>query len=297
MRKDNNCFVPSERSIEVTASVLSGGKVGKVSFVDCTEEEGEVIASCDFSFGDVYYVASPLSAPTYDGIVANAEAALDYADKAKLQLPSHSTAYAPHAYLYKYEENYREEALEYGMMILKNCKGIVVCGDVITKGMAAEIAAAEKLGLPIYRLKHPQEGLSSMLLLKQLTNMPILHILSDGCRIPEGVSQYRVFSLSPLNDRNVYKMDGLVVQNCFKDIGEVKSYLAERNAKMTKKDSGMYRVEGKDGDGWMFIRNLIISTNALSCRSCENAGLETMGRVAACNCCEDFDYYEPRTVQ
>jgi hypothetical protein len=30
------------------------------------------------------------------------------------------------------------------------------------------------------------------------------------------------------------------------------------------------------------------------CDSCDNAGWETMGKVAACNCCESYAFYKPR---
>jgi len=29
------------------------------------------------------------------------------------------------------------------------------------------------------------------------------------------------------------------------------------------------------------------------CKTCDNAGLETMSKVAACNCCEDYEFYIP----
>lgn len=34
-------------------------------------------------------------------------------------------------------------------------------------------------------------------------------------------------------------------------------------------------------------------TEAPSCKTCGNAGWETMGRVAACNCCENHKFYTP----
>ena len=30
------------------------------------------------------------------------------------------------------------------------------------------------------------------------------------------------------------------------------------------------------------------------CVTCNNAGWETMDKVAACNCCENFEFYTPR---
>lgn len=29
------------------------------------------------------------------------------------------------------------------------------------------------------------------------------------------------------------------------------------------------------------------------CETCNNRGMETMDRVAACNCCDDYEYYSP----
>lgn len=31
-----------------------------------------------------------------------------------------------------------------------------------------------------------------------------------------------------------------------------------------------------------------------SCDSCDNRGWETIGKVAACNCCEEYEYYTPK---
>jgi len=138
---------PAGLDIQVRKITDIDGRVLCVELVEETEEKIEVVASCDFSRGDVHYLASPLSAPTYEGIYRNAEQACGFmASFAKRGL----NTYAPHGFAYMYEENYREKGLEFGLTILENCVGIVVCGLVISKGMKAEIEAAKKLGLLIF---------------------------------------------------------------------------------------------------------------------------------------------------
>ena len=36
-----------------------------------------------------------------------------------------------------------------GIELLKFCDELMVCGDIISEGMAAEIAEAERLGIPV----------------------------------------------------------------------------------------------------------------------------------------------------
>lgn len=63
---------------------------------------------------------------------------------------------APHSFLPNYLDDHipqeRQIALEFGLSILKICKAMVVCGDVISSGMAGEIRRAMALGITVYQL-------------------------------------------------------------------------------------------------------------------------------------------------
>ena len=47
----------------------------------------------------------------------------------------------------------RESGLRMGLELLKLCDEVYVYGDVISEGMAAEIALAEEMGLPIFYME------------------------------------------------------------------------------------------------------------------------------------------------
>ena len=99
------------------------------------------------------YVASPLSAPTQDGIVENMKRAKLYADE--IAEIAGCRTIAPHSFLPLYfDDNIPEErevCLNFGLDVLNLCSGIVICGSRITEGMAAEIASALSRGLPVYQ--------------------------------------------------------------------------------------------------------------------------------------------------
>lgn len=100
---------------------------------------------------ELVYVCSPLSADTAEGIRLNML-------KAKEQMEVISEVYncraiAPHAFLPEYLDDHnpkeRELGIKFGLDLLKLCKLLVVCGDVISDGMKREIEVAKTLGIDI----------------------------------------------------------------------------------------------------------------------------------------------------
>ena len=103
---------------------------------------------------DLVYICSPLSAPTKAMIKRNMYKAGIYARS----VTSHwgCRAIAPHSFLPEYLNDTipqeREIALEFGLSVLKICKALVICGDVISEGMKGEIKKARELGIPVYQM-------------------------------------------------------------------------------------------------------------------------------------------------
>ena len=251
------CFIsePAGAVLEVIENYHSDGRIAGVHLVKRTPSGHNGVASCNFDSGDVYYIASPLSAPTKEGILTNAENALEYARFAGELFADGSTGYAPHASTYKYEENYRAAGLEYGKAILKHCKGIVVCGNVISAGMNAELDMADDLKLPMYKLADIET-------LRKASFRSVPHKREPG--------SYRALVLNqPVHDK------AIVTQGHFFGVDDVKNYIVERNAKIMEEaerkpkihfgkapelDVGVFRVERKDGEKWVFVQNIIISS-------------------------------------
>ncbi|MCH1952380.1 hypothetical protein MCJ35_24535 [Enterocloster sp. OA13] len=102
-----------------------------------------------------YYICSPLYAPTHDGIRKNMLMARYYMKRISGEYGCR--AVAPHAYLPELLDDTiqreRELGIAFGMVLLGWCDGVIICGDIISSGMAAEIKEAEKLNLPLYHLK------------------------------------------------------------------------------------------------------------------------------------------------
>ena len=105
---------------------------------------------------DLYYVCSPLGAPTKEEIRANMLKARKYMEWVSKRY--NCRAIAPHAILPEYLDDHnpeeRELGLKFGMDLLTICKKLVVCGNSISSGMCAEIALAKKLGIEII---YPEE--------------------------------------------------------------------------------------------------------------------------------------------
>ncbi len=103
---------------------------------------------------DLIYICSPLSAPTKAMIKRNMYKAGIYAQS----IATHwgCRAIAPHSFLPEYLDDTipqeREIALEFGLSVLKICKALVICGDVISEGMKGEIKKARELGIPVYQM-------------------------------------------------------------------------------------------------------------------------------------------------
>ena len=97
------------------------------------------------------YICSPLSAPTRAEMLTNAAKANAYMAMAEQEFGCR--AVAPHAYLpYLLDDRVPEEralALEFGQKLLALCSQMVVYGSRISEGMKAEIAAAERRGIPV----------------------------------------------------------------------------------------------------------------------------------------------------
>ena len=100
---------------------------------------------------ELVYICSPLRADTAEEMRLNIL-------KAREQMEVVSEIYncraiAPHAILPDYldDNNPEERALgiKFGLDLLKLCKLVVVCGDVISEGMRREIEVAKELGIDI----------------------------------------------------------------------------------------------------------------------------------------------------
>ena len=100
---------------------------------------------------DLVYICSPLSAPTEEGIRENMYKARMYMEQMSALLGCRTIA--PHAFLPEYlDDNIPEErriGLQFGLSLLEICKGIVICGNIISNGMKAEIERAKELDMPI----------------------------------------------------------------------------------------------------------------------------------------------------
>lgn len=97
------------------------------------------------------YVCSPLSASSEKGIKENMRKAKNYAKKISVML--NTRAIAPHSFLPNFlQDNIPEErelALQFGLDLLKISDAIVVCGNRVSSGMAAEIELARYLEIPV----------------------------------------------------------------------------------------------------------------------------------------------------
>ena len=100
---------------------------------------------------ELVYICSPLRADTAEGVRLNML-------KAREQMEVVSKIYncraiAPHAILPEYLDDHNPEeralGLKFGLDLLKICKLMVVCGDVISDGMRREIEVAKGLGIDI----------------------------------------------------------------------------------------------------------------------------------------------------
>lgn len=104
---------------------------------------------------ELVYICSPLGASTQEEIRKNMDKARKYMKIVSEKLDCR--ALAPHAILPEYlDERVPEErqlGLKFGLDLLRICKKIVICGDVISKGMSEEIRLAERLGIEILHLK------------------------------------------------------------------------------------------------------------------------------------------------
>ena len=101
---------------------------------------------------NLVYICSPLNAPTQEGIETNMKKAAGYCRK--LEKLMGWRCIAPHAFLPAYLDDNnpaeREVGLKFGIEILKISSAIVVCGNVVSRGMAAEIEIAAEEGIPTF---------------------------------------------------------------------------------------------------------------------------------------------------
>ena len=116
---------------------------------------------------DLVYICSPLSAPKRSDMKHNMIQAGVYARMVSAYWECR--AIAPHSFLPDYLDDTiqqeREAALEFGLSVLKLCKALVICGNVISNGMQGEIRRARELGIPIYRMV--ETGISGFILVEE----------------------------------------------------------------------------------------------------------------------------------
>lgn len=100
---------------------------------------------------DLVYICSPLSASTPEGIIRNMNIARLYMKE--MSEKYNCRAVAPHAILPVFlDDNIPEEralGLKFGLDLLRICKKVIVCGNIISNGMKKEIELAEKLGTEV----------------------------------------------------------------------------------------------------------------------------------------------------
>ena len=102
---------------------------------------------------NLIYVCSPLNAPTQEGIESNMKKAAHYCEVLEKMIPG-SRCIAPHSFIPAYLNDNnpaeREIGLQFGISVLKISSAIIVCGNVVSRGMAAEIELAAEEGIPAY---------------------------------------------------------------------------------------------------------------------------------------------------
>jgi len=113
------------------------------AIVAITREEK---AAVRYSTFPLVYVCSPYR----DDTQSNAERAKGYC---RFVINQNAVPFAPHLlypqFLDDSDRDERDIGLRCGTAILKRCDQLWVFGDRVSKGMAGEIAAAKKRGLPI----------------------------------------------------------------------------------------------------------------------------------------------------
>ena len=96
------------------------------------------------------YVCSPFSAPTPEGILENIENAKTYCRRVVEQ---GRQPMAPHLLYPRFMNDndpaQRELGLDFAKTLLRFCDEIWVFGDMISRGMCAELELADYLGIPI----------------------------------------------------------------------------------------------------------------------------------------------------
>ncbi len=102
---------------------------------------------------DLVYVCSPLHADTENEMKTNMLKACEYVRD--ISEKCNCRAIAPHSFLPNYiNDNILEErklGLKFGRDLLKLCKKLYVCGDVISEGMQKEIEFAMNFGVPVVK--------------------------------------------------------------------------------------------------------------------------------------------------
>ena len=97
------------------------------------------------------YICSPLRADTRKGVDMNVSAVRAYMSYAIMEMGLSATA--PHAFLPMVLDDEvpeeREVALQFGLVLLKKCERIFVCGGHLSAGMLGEIIHAFKFGKEI----------------------------------------------------------------------------------------------------------------------------------------------------
>lgn len=101
------------------------------------------------------YIASPYAGDV-EANVAFAKAACRYA------MDQGATPLAVHLLYPQMLDDHvpaeREAGIRMGLQVLEACDELWLCGDRLSHGMRAELAAAEQLGIPVYRVVDiPQE--------------------------------------------------------------------------------------------------------------------------------------------
>ena len=128
------------------------------------------------SFEPETYICSPLRAETVKGKEMNISAVRAYMSYVIVKMGISATA--PHAFLPMVLDDEvpeeRELALQFGLVVLKKCKRMFVCGGHLSPGMLGEIRKALELGKEIRVFNRGLYGVIKEIVEKDGVNLDLL---------------------------------------------------------------------------------------------------------------------------
>ena len=137
------------------------------------------------------YICSPLRADTKKGVDMNVSAVRAYMSYSIMQMGLSATA--PHAFLPMVLDDdvpeEREVALQFGLVLLKKCERLFVCGGHLSPGMLGEIVHAFKLGKEIRVFNRGVWGVIKEIAEKDGYNLDLLVYDASHCYLSLSASE------------------------------------------------------------------------------------------------------------